>query len=130
MIPSLVKAFLLFVLVGPLIGLGCIVLQDSASFGAVLPPILVLMAFALGVIPAAATGLTAWALRHKLSRYSGGVVCGLTGALASALYLAPQGSLNMESVVRLGLAPGAVAGFICGLLYFWRPNSQARRGAA
>src|SRR5690348_2759377 len=126
MLVSLLKALLLFGLVGPLVGLCCIILQDVAGFTAVLPLILLFLSFVFGLAPAIATGLVAWALRYRLPRYLGGVVCGAVGAVASALFwiALPQSTLSLESMVRLGAAPGGIAGFICGLAYFWPPNKS------
>jgi hypothetical protein len=134
MIVSLLKTLLLFGFVGPLIGLCCVVAQDPAAFGAVLPGILVLLSFVTGLIPAVTTGLVAWSLRFKLPRYLGGLVCGAIGAMTSVLALLPLSEPSWESVFRLGIVPGGIAGFICGLLYFWPPNNSFKpkplRGSA
>ena len=131
MLISLLKALLLFGLVGPMVGLCCIVAQDPSGFSTVLPSILVTTSFAFGVVPAVLTGLAAWTFRYKLPRYLGGLTCGVIGALASALFLVllPIGMSSWESLVRLGVLPGGIAGFVCGLLYFWPPNSSFKPNA-
>jgi hypothetical protein len=136
MIVSLLKTVLLFGLVGPLIGLCCVILQDTAGFTVVLPSILLLLSFVFGVVPAVVTGLVAWALRYRLPRYLGGIMCGVVGAVASVLFwtVLPQSALPIESLARLGAVPGGIAGFICGLAYFWPPNNSFKpkplRGSA
>ena len=128
MIASLLRAILVFGLVGPLIGLICVAIQDPA--GLVFKPSLLLglliFAYAIGLAPALATGLVAWTMRYRLRRYLGGPVCGAVGMLAAAFFLAstPYSVQSLSDGLQLGMIPGGVAGFVCGLLYFWPPNNS------
>ena len=128
MIASLLRAFLVFGLVGPLIGLICVALQDpkSPAFTPSLLLGLALFAYTMGLVPALAAGLFAWTMRYRLPRYLGGLGCGAIGALTAAFLLTPT-PYNAESLrdaFQLGIMPGGAAGLVCGLLYFWPPNNS------
>ncbi len=126
MIVSPLKTILFFTLVGPLFGLLGVVAQDVRTFGTVSPAILLLVSYGFGSAPAFATGVAAWLLRNKLGWFSGSLACGAVGALASVVLwlVVRHGTLPIESLVRLGMLPGGLAGLICGLIYFWPPNNS------
>ena len=136
MLLSLTKALLLFLLAGPLLGLAAVILQEPTYAGVVLPAVLIVLAYALGAVPALVTGLAAWAVRGKVGRYSGAILCGAVGASAAItrFIFLPNTTMDWESMADwLSLAkawmfPGAFAGLICGLIYFWsKKSSQAPR---
>jgi hypothetical protein len=126
---------LLFAVVGPLVGLagllGGLVIQDPSrahlDLRLALP--LVGASYVFGVMPALVTGVGARTLRNKLDRYSGGLLCGVVGALTSAALwvVLPRSPLPWTSIALLGILPGGVAGLACGLVYFWSPENLFRQ---
>ena len=116
MIAGLLRALALFALVGPLAGLAVVIAQDLSSFATANPTPLIFAGYLYGVIPALVTGAFAWSLRQRLRFSSGVISSSLVGAVASAICLAAfvDSDLLLASVVF----PGAVAGLVCGLLYF------------
>ena len=138
MIASLLRTFLVFGLVGPLVGLICVAIQDPAglAFSPSLLLALALFAYTFGLVPALITGLVAWTMRYRLRRYLGAPVCGAVGMLAASVFLAPTPytAQSLTEGLQVAMLPGGVAGFACGLLYFWPPNNSFKpnplRGSA
>ena len=138
MFRSLIKALLLFVLLGPLVGLLALLIQASSAvaFSSSRDLLLIPFSYLFGAAPALATGFSAWLLRERLRRYSGMFWCGVIGASAATVFwwTLPQSPLPWESIASLGAIPGAAAGIVCGLIYFWPPNNSFKpkplRGSA
>jgi len=138
MIIRLVKALLLFAIAGPLVGLagllGGFLVQDPSKAQLDLRLVFPLVAasYAFGVMPALVTGLGAWTFRNVLDRFSGGLLCAVVGALASATFwlVLPQSPLPWASIALLGILPGGLAGLVCGLVYFWSPENSGPRMSA
>ena len=128
MIDSLLRAFLVFGLFGPLIGLICVAVQDPVdlAFSSSLFLALVVFAYVFGLVPALICGLAAWTMRYKLRRYLGAPMCGVIGALTASLFLAPTpySAQSLAEGLHVAMLPGGAAGFVCGLLYFWPPNNS------
>ncbi|MNU82241.1 hypothetical protein D3C71_719190 [compost metagenome] len=139
MILSLVKALLLFALLGPLVGLAGLFAQEPLAvagtpWGELL--LTVPLAYIFGIAPALAAGLSAWYLRAAKNRYFFATMVGVVGAVAASLFWLglPQSPLPWTSIARLGAIPGGVAGLVCGLVYRWPPNNSFKpnplRGSA
>ena len=128
MIASLLRALLVFGLVGPLIGLACVAIQDPAgiAFRPALLLAMALFAYVFGLIPAFLTGLVAWTMRYRLPWYLGAPACSVIGTLTASLFLAPTPytAQSLGEGLQIALVPGGVAGLVCGFLYFWPPNKS------
>ncbi len=138
MIASLLRTLLVFGLVGPLIGLACVAIQDPAglTFRPYLLLAMALFAYVFGLMPALLTGLIAWTMRYRLPRYLGAPMCGVIGTLTASLFLAPTPytAQSLSEGLQMAIVPGGIAGLVCGFLYFWPPNNSFKpnplRGSA
>jgi hypothetical protein len=138
MLVSLLKALLLFALLGPPFGLVGLLVQNPSTVVAASTSDLLLipLSYVFGLVPALSTGLVAWSLRRRLGRWSGAFLCGMVGAFVAALFwlVLPHSQLQGAQVLQLGILPGGFAGLVCGLIYYWPPNNSFKpkplRGSA
>jgi hypothetical protein len=131
---SILKTFLLFVGLGPLVGGAAVILAWTAEGSGVramngalrlLP-----LWYLFGVGPAFLTAVVAWYFRAQLDRLPGAIVTCVVGALSTVAVWTlfddwSRGPLSWDTFALRGLLPGGVAGAMCGLGYFGRSPSTS-----
>jgi len=107
-----VKRFLIFLLLGPLIGYGVMMALLGMLF--VAPLMAVALAYLLGVLPALLVALLDWFLAPRLGYAMRVLVSSLGGLLGSPVLI--MGLMADLSMGILLATPGMVAAFTCSLL--------------
>jgi hypothetical protein len=110
--PIAVKRFLIFLLLGPLIGYGVALALLGMLF--VAPLMAIGLAYLLGVLPALLVALLDWFLAPRLGFAKRVLVCSIAGFLASPILI--MGLLADPAMGIFFGAPGVVAAFACSLL--------------
>jgi hypothetical protein len=116
-----VKRFLIFLLLGPLIGYGVTMAMLGMLF--VAPHVAIPLAYLAGLLPALGTALVDRFLAPRLGFAARVLACGAVGALASPILI--MGFVRDPTMAIFFSVPGVVAAFICSFLS--GHNRQAAR---
>ena len=110
--PTTVKRFLIFLLLGPLIGYGVTMAMLGMLF--VAPLMAIALAYLLGLLPALLVALLDWFLAPRLSFAVRVLVCSVAGLLGSPILI--MGLLADPAMGIFFGMPGVAAAFVCSLL--------------
>ena len=110
--PITVKRFLIFLLLGPLIGYGVMMAMLGMLF--VAPHVAIPLAYLAGLLPALGAALVDRLLAPRLAFMPRVLACGVVGALISPILI--MGFVRDPAMAIFFAVPGVVAASICSLL--------------